>query len=205
MNKTPNSFFPDDGNFDEDAETEIPPSASPSASFRPQSTNFIPSSNSAPKQYDQSTMPTDLGNNGYTTAGLDGNYRDPMTRMPAGHQDVNAGTIMDTGEMPVPALGFLIVKRPAERRGYVHVIKGNATIGRKAGQIILADNRVSEYHANIRMGEPENGTPTFWIADMNSLNGTRLNNEKIEGKTRLNENDEIIIGGTTFIFKILKD
>ena len=105
-------------------------------------------------------------------------------------------------------LGLLIVKRPLERRGYAHHVRGSVTIGRRAGNILLAtDDLVSEYHTSIRLGDPDptDGEPTFWIADMNSRNGTKVNGVKIDGRVRLQNGDEIGIGRSIFVFMMLKD
>lgn len=117
-------------------------------------------------------------------------------------------TRLDVSDQPqvVQPLGLLIVKRPLERRGYAHHVRGAVTIGRRAGNILLAtDDLVSEYHTSIRLGDPIDGEPAFWIADMNSRNGTKVNGVKIEGRCRLQNGDEIGIGRSVFVFMMLKD
>jgi hypothetical protein len=142
--------------------------------------------------------------------GPQGGYIQPPTHLPPyqnGWQDAGE-TRLDVSDQPqlVQPLGLLIVKRPLERRGYAHHVRGAVTIGRRAGNILLAtDDLVSEYHTSIRLGDPVDGEPAFWIADMNSRNGTKVNGVKIEGRYRLQNGDEIGIGRSIFVFMMLKD
>lgn len=141
--------------------------------------------------------------------GPQGGYKQPPTHLPP-YQNWQDGseTRLDMSDQPQVAqpLGLLIVKRPLERRGYAHHVRGAVTIGRRAGNILLAtDDLVSEYHTSIRLGDPVDGEPAFWIVDMNSRNGTKVNGVKIEGRTRLQNGDEIGIGRSIFVFMMLKD
>jgi hypothetical protein len=170
---------------------------------------------------DHSEQPTNLGGPasnsqpyyGSPNYGPQSSYDMPPTQIPnqgyqSGWQDPISETRLDVGEQPqgIQPLGLLIVKRPLERRGYAHHVRGSCTIGRRAGNILLAaDDLVSEYHANIRLGEPVDGEPAFWIADMNSRNGTKVNGVKIDGRYRLKNGDEISIGRSIFVFMMLKD
>jgi hypothetical protein len=165
---------------------------------------------------DHSQQVTNLGGPSaqppYPNYGPQGGYNQPPTQMPPYHNLGDAGgeTRLDTSDQPqyVQPLGLLIVKRPLERRGYAHHVRGSVTIGRRAGNILLAtDDLVSEYHTSIRLGDPDptDGEPTFWIADMNSRNGTKVNGVKIDGRVRLQNGDEIGIGRSIFVFMMLKD
>ncbi len=61
--------------------------------------------------------------------------------------------------------------------------------------IILNDKVVSRHHAHIFLANQE-----YYIEDLNSSNGTYVNKEKVEGRYRLQENDEIMIGRFVMIF-----
>lgn len=70
-------------------------------------------------------------------------------------------------------------------------------IGRKDdNSIVLCDQHVSGSHARIIIRNS-----SLFIEDLNSTNGTYLNKNKISGKAKLSNKDEIRIG--TAIFKIL--
>ena len=62
---------------------------------------------------------------------------------------------------------------------------------------IIVDDSVSRRHAFITR-EEEN----YYLEDLNSLNGTYINGERLgyKEKVRLHENDVIAIGGKTFCF-----
>ena len=73
-------------------------------------------------------------------------------------------------------------------------------IGRsKTNQIIVADPKVSKYHAIVFL---ENGK--FYIKDTDSTNGTLVNSKSIPAgvKVQLNSGDKIKVGQTTITFSI---
>lgn len=72
-------------------------------------------------------------------------------------------------------------------------------IGRAKGDIIIDDNEISSTHCQIQKINNE-----YHIFDMNSTNGTFLNNEKII-KSKIIENDVIKVGQTMIIFKIVDE
>lgn len=76
-------------------------------------------------------------------------------------------------------------------------LRRDATIfGREKGDIIIDDTEVSATHCQI---QEINGV--YHIFDMNSTNGTYLNNERVI-KAKLNEGDIIAIGNTSFRFNL---
>lgn len=76
-------------------------------------------------------------------------------------------------------------------------LRRDATIfGREKGDIVLGDHEVSSTHCQI---QDINGT--YHIFDMNSTNGTFVNNERIV-KARLNHGDIITLGQTSFRFQL---
>jgi pSer/pThr/pTyr-binding forkhead associated (FHA) protein len=100
-------------------------------------------------------------------------------------------------------------KKPTgEKRGVLYFVadKGNgeaiklrrdATIfGREKGDIIVGDHEISSTHCQI-----QNIGGVYHIFDMNSTNGTFVNNERIV-KAKLNPGDVITVGQTSFKFML---
>lgn len=68
------------------------------------------------------------------------------------------------------------------------------TLGRKENNtVVLNDRFVSSYHAKIYLKNRE-----YYLEDLQSTNGTYVNENKIEGNVRLNVNDIIRFGSTAF-------
>lgn len=68
------------------------------------------------------------------------------------------------------------------------------TLGRKENNtVVLNDRFVSSYHAKIYLKNRE-----YYLEDLQSTNGTYVNENKIEGNIRLNVNDIIGFGSTAF-------
>ena len=81
--------------------------------------------------------------------------------------------------------------------GSIIPLRSDVTIGRKSdNSIVLLDQHVSGYHAKIVVRS--NG---LFLEDLNSTNGTFINDNKVKGKMKLSNKDRIKIG--TAIFKIL--
>lgn len=96
-------------------------------------------------------------------------------------------------------LGWLIVKKGG-RRGRIFKLKPETTIGRKRADIVLNDPKVSALHAKIALVDGE-----FVIADVLSKNGTYVNGKRIKELVALKENDEIKIGDTVLVLKVLPE
>lgn len=76
-------------------------------------------------------------------------------------------------------------------------MKNITTLGRKDGNnIVLKDKFVSSKHASIYV---KNGM--IVVEDLNSTNGTFVNDQRITGKIRVGINDTVRLGST--IFKII--
>ena len=68
------------------------------------------------------------------------------------------------------------------------------TLGRKENNtVVLNDRFVSSYHAKIYLKNNE-----YYLEDLQSTNGTYVNENKIEGNVKLNVNDIIRFGSTAF-------
>lgn len=90
----------------------------------------------------------------------------------------------------------LILKYEASVLKEVAVQKPTITVGRAPGNDIVIDNlAVSGHHAKVLVEENR-----FVVEDLNSLNGTFLNNQRIR-KSALKDGDEIHIGKHTLVYK----
>ncbi|HEX8398089.1 MAG TPA: FHA domain-containing protein [Pyrinomonadaceae bacterium] len=84
----------------------------------------------------------------------------------------------------------------------IEIKSGLITLGRAPDNAValVSDSNVSRYHAEIeRRGD------NFYLVDLNSRNGTFVNDEPIEGERRLQEGDKISLGGDDSIVEILFD
>ncbi|NLM34757.1 MAG: FHA domain-containing protein [Clostridiales bacterium] len=80
------------------------------------------------------------------------------------------------------------------KRGSIIPINRVITLGRREDNlVVLNDPYASGYHAKIYPKNTE-----YFVEDLNSTNGTLLNDEFVEGKVPLEIGDEIRIGVTRF-------
>jgi pSer/pThr/pTyr-binding forkhead associated (FHA) protein len=63
-------------------------------------------------------------------------------------------------------------------------------------QIVLRDSTVSRRHA--RIAHDQNG---FWVHDLGSQHGTRVNGELLRGPHPLSDRDEILLSQVTIVFR----
>ena len=106
---------------------------------------------------------------------------------------------------PAPPLAWLIVREPHERRGALLSIKPNQTIGRDA-DVRWDDPRLSRVHARFTLEPPEDAPdapPVYHLWPFAPTNPVSINGRAIRGATPLHENDEIKLGTTLFVFKVL--
>lgn len=84
-----------------------------------------------------------------------------------------------------------------EGDGEQHRLEGNCSIGRASLNTIVLDSaKASRLHSIIHL--EENGA--VWLIDLGSSNGTFLNKRRIHEPVRLRDQDEINVGGKTFVF-----
>jgi hypothetical protein len=98
-------------------------------------------------------------------------------------------------------MGWLIVKSgPSLRRGHILKIRSGAIYGRsrKHADVLIDDEKVSSKHALIKVKEEK-----FILVDLGSTNGTFVNGTELTGAIEIQENDEIRIGNTCFVLKVL--
>jgi hypothetical protein len=84
----------------------------------------------------------------------------------------------------------------------IEIKSGLITLGRAPDNSValVSDSNVSRYHAEIeRRGD------NFYLVDLNSRNGTFVNDEQVERERRLQEGDKISLGGDDSIVEILFD
>jgi pSer/pThr/pTyr-binding forkhead associated (FHA) protein len=81
---------------------------------------------------------------------------------------------------------------PGKRR----TLKPGMTIGRAGCEIVLLDPEVSRRHAIVRELDS-----SLAIEDLDSHNGTFINEERISGITELHEGDTIRFGKTVWRFE----
>lgn len=102
-------------------------------------------------------------------------------------------------DTPTGVLGLLWVKK-GKQRGRIYQVKNGTIVGRTQGSLVLGDPKVSDQHAKFVL---ENDHFVIW--DFGSSNGTYVNNERIRAATPLEENAEIRMGDTVFLFKMLPE
>lgn len=115
-------------------------------------------------------------------------------------------TIVDfIDEDPIPPvnedksqpIGYLIIKN-GSYRGRVFQLVEKTTVGRKEGNIIIRDPQMSRRHALITREQH-----SFFVEDLNTINGTFLNGVAVTEKKSLKQDDIVLIGETEFEFKFL--
>ena len=80
------------------------------------------------------------------------------------------------------------------RMGGVIPIHNSITLGRKEDNtVVLTDEYVSSHHARIYIKNTD-----YFLEDRNSTNGTRLNSNKLIGKSLIKRGDTIQIGTSEF-------
>jgi pSer/pThr/pTyr-binding forkhead associated (FHA) protein len=75
---------------------------------------------------------------------------------------------------------------------------GSYLIGRRTGDISLADDKVSSRHAEIKILGPE----AYFVVDLASTNGTFLNGMRVE-RQKFGHDDEIRVGDSTLHVSII--
>ncbi|MBN8731946.1 MAG: SpoIIE family protein phosphatase [Acidobacteria bacterium] len=85
---------------------------------------------------------------------------------------------------------YFTVINPSGHTKRVEISAGPFTIGRQGeNNLVLRDNRVSRVHARL-----EREAADLYVADCQSLHGTFVNGERVEGRRRLRPHDRITFG-----------
>ena len=115
-------------------------------------------------------------------------------------------TAADEDALVMP-LAWLVVKAPPARRGTVLPVRPNQVIGRE-GDIRWDDASLSPQHARFTLEAPADapeGPPCFHVWPLGPTGPVHVNGEPVRGATPLQENDEIRLGETLFVLKVLWD
>ena len=108
-----------------------------------------------------------------------------------------ATTIQEPSSAPVPATKYALQWGTRQ----VHLTLGENIIGRAADACVsVASSRVSRRHARIIV---TGGGAT--IEDLGSKNGTRVDEQLIDGPINLSHGDRIVIGPVLLIFRASRD
>ena len=84
-----------------------------------------------------------------------------------------------------------------ETDGDPYRLEGTCSIGRAVlNNVVIDSPKVSRLHSIIHL--EDNGV--FYLIDLGSSNGTFLNKRRIHEPVRLRDQDEISIGGKSFLF-----
>lgn len=98
-----------------------------------------------------------------------------------------------------PKRAVLAITSPSGETQIVK-LRNEATIfGRSKGDIIIPDKEISSTHCQIQIVKGD-----YHLFDMNSTNGTFLNNERVI-KCKLSNEDVVTIGQTMFVFKLVTE
>lgn len=110
-----------------------------------------------------------------------------------------------SGTMPLnqayvmPALGWLVIVSREDKGRVFTLNQGDNEIGREVDEVnavnIPNDMSMTKRHALIRVENHK-----FTIYDLASHNGTFVNDNKVSVQ-ELNDEDEIVLGETKFVFK----
>src|SRR5262245_12138859 len=99
--------------------------------------------------------------------------------------------------MPDGTSAYLVVRRD-DGFGDVHALTPGQryTLGRaNTNRIVLKDEVCSREHAEVYFADGR-----WRLRDLNSLNGTRVNGERLDSEWELSPQDEIFLGRTCLIF-----
>lgn len=119
-------------------------------------------------------------------------------------------TVIMRPEASTSLLAWLAVTGgPGAPRGQVFNLQRETVIGRKAGQIVLANDAfVSGQHAKVRLerSEEDEGKQVFVLYDLASANGTFVGDREDYRDNQiyrheLEDGDFILLGETTMVFK----
>jgi transcriptional regulator with GAF, ATPase, and Fis domain len=102
------------------------------------------------------------------------------------------------GRSVVPSNAYILVHDPVIGRNVIHLVNGERlTLGRApTNSIVIHDERASRFHAEIFPA------PAGWaVRDLESRNGTLLDEQPLEGDHLLASGDTISIGRTEIVFR----
>jgi pSer/pThr/pTyr-binding forkhead associated (FHA) protein len=105
------------------------------------------------------------------------------------------------GDAPDVRAELVVDRGPAPCRGRRAVVGEQVLVGRGAHcSLLLPDETVSPSHC--RVFRSRTGS-RYWVEDLDSLNGTRVNDREINRRTVLRDGDRLALGRTTLAFNLL--
>jgi hypothetical protein len=146
----------------------------------------------------------DVDATGFRRTTVEPDLRTDVTEVVPRQDAGNGSSVSSPDRAP---LGWMVVKEPVEQRGTVLAVHPNQVIGR-SGDVRWDDPRLSRQHARLTFEVPADtpdGPPVFHLWPFGPANPVYINGREIRGATPLRENDEIRLGGTLFVFKVLVD
>ncbi|MEM7337529.1 MAG: FHA domain-containing protein [Actinomycetota bacterium] len=142
-----------------------------------------------------------LGSRFCSSCGAPLAQRNPTEQATALHQPVTAESDavltdpISLDGVPEGTPGMFVVRQGPKRGSRIHLDTDSITIGRHPdSDIFLDDVTVSRRHAEVRR-EGEG----FVVADAGSLNGTYVNQARVENE-RLNDGDELQVGKFKLVY-----
>lgn len=101
----------------------------------------------------------------------------------------------DKSVMPTEPGYWLVMRRGPLRNQIYQLEKALVNIGRDlANDIAIRDGQVSRYHLRLTLQEQD-----YYVEDLGSTNGTRVNGQQISQRTRLNDGDIITLGDSILL------
>jgi len=98
---------------------------------------------------------------------------------------------------------YFTIREPCKEPRLVKLKSGNLSIGRSsANDIDIEEDSASRLHAKVLV---DLVAATISIADLNSTNGTYVNQQRIQGAFQLAVNDDIRIGKTSLLLVYYPD
>src|SRR5947209_5192691 len=99
--------------------------------------------------------------------------------------------------MSVGTTAYLVVRRDDGFGDVFPLVAGQTyTMGRATtNRIVLKDDLCSREHAEVSFSGGR-----WRVRDLNSLNGTRVNNERLDSEHELVPNDDVYLGRTHLLF-----
>ncbi|MCK5848538.1 MAG: FHA domain-containing protein [Caldisericia bacterium] len=132
--------------------------------------------------------------------------------------DPNENTVLlnDSKQINEENNTVLIRKKPTKGISWITVVKGTSSgnsftiketestkIGRKSScEAFIQDSTLSEHHATIYKKD-KGKISHYYIKDMVSTNHTTVNGKKAEESLELHDNDVIVCGDITFVYKTI--
>lgn len=101
--------------------------------------------------------------------------------------------------MQDPQTPFLQITAPDERSRAVELVGDRLVIGRSPRvEIVLEDDAVSRRHAELE----RDADGHWWVTDLGSINGTRVDGQRLTDRHRLAIGDRIEIEGFALLYRL---